>query len=276
VEFHLAAPSPALRGHATAYAGFAERTARPVRREELPFGGVAVILALDGTWRIDGMEFASFAGGLIDAPVVSEHAGVAELVQIDLTPPGARALLGVPGRELAGAVVALEDLLGPAAGRLVEQLRATHGWTARFALVDRFLVRRLAAARQASPDVVRAWSRLQESGGTLPVGELARELGCSTRHLARRFGEDVGMTPKAYARLLRFERVVTRMRTGERDLSRLAIGCGYYDQAHFNRDFRSYTGTTPTALIADVEQRMRSLRSDPSKIAADAPHTVLA
>lgn len=276
MRFELAAPSPALRGHVLSYAGFVERTRAPVRRQELPFGGVAVILSLDGTWRIDGVEFGSFAGGLIDAPVVSEHAGIAELVQVDLTPLGARGLLGVPGRELAGVVVELEDLLGPAVPLLLEELAREPTWSARFRRLDRFLTRRLDAAPPPSPDVGYAWSRLQESHGTLTVGALARELGCSTRHLTRRFGEDVGMAPKAYARLLRFERVVSRMRAGERDLARLAAGCGYYDQAHFNRDFRAYTGTTPTALLADVERQVRTLRSDPSKTAPVDPRTVAA
>jgi AraC-like DNA-binding protein len=85
-----------------------------------------------------------------------------------------------------------------------------------------------------------------QSGGAVAVETLAAELGWSRRHFAARFRAEVGMAPKALARLLRFERAVERLRGGE-ELAMIALGCGYYDQAHFNRDFRAFTGTTPTA-----------------------------
>ena len=72
----------------------------------------------------------------------------------------------------------------------------------------------------------------------MPVGVLAQELGRSRRHLAASFREQLGMPPKALARLLRFERAVERLRGGA-DLAELALDCGYYDQAHFNRDFKA-------------------------------------
>jgi AraC-like DNA-binding protein len=77
------------------------------------------------------------------------------------------------------------------------------------------------------------------------VTELAAELGWSRRHLAVRVHEELGMPPKALARVLRFERAVERLRAGD-DLAALALDAGYYDQAHFNRDFRAFAGATPT------------------------------
>ncbi|MTD45075.1 helix-turn-helix domain-containing protein [Conexibacter sp. W3-3-2] len=274
MQVELAAPSCTLRGHVLAYAGFASRDPAPVRRAELPFGGVAVILALDGGWLIDGEAFGSFAGGLTEVPVMTENVGAAELVQIDLTPLGARALLGVPGRELTGAVVALEDLLGRELPLLVERLALTASWAARFALLDAFVARRVAAATPVGADVARAFARLHETHGALRVDALARELHCSTRHLSRRFGEAVGLPPKAYARLLRFERAAARLRAAPCDLGRVAAECGYADQAHFNRDFRTYTGTTPTALLATTPPPVRDLRSDPSKTVGPPARTV--
>lgn len=92
------------------------------------------------------------------------------------------------------------------------------------------------------------------TGGAVLIAVLVRELGCSRRHLAARFGEDVGMTPKAYARLLRFERAVERLRGGDAALGRIAADCGYADQAHFSRELRAFAGATPTTLLAERRQ----------------------
>jgi AraC-like DNA-binding protein len=81
------------------------------------------------------------------------------------------------------------------------------------------------------------------------VNELAGELGCSRRHLARSFGSELGLPPKALARVLRFEHAVGLMRSG-RELADVAYSCGYYDQPHFNRDFRALAGTTPSDYLA--------------------------
>lgn len=251
-----ALPSPALREHVLWYTGFRERTPEPIRRRELPFGGVAVILALDHTrWIGDEAggpltEFRSFAGGLIDAPVVSEHAGRAFTLQFNLRPLGARALFGVPGRELTGRVVALEDLLGPEEGRLVERLALAPDWPARFAVLDGFLTARILAAPAVSADVQWAWRRLVSSAGRVRIDALTQELGCSRRHLAARFGEEVGMTPKAFARLLRFEHAVTALQSTDEELGRVAADCGFSDQAHFTRELRAFAGVPPSVLLA--------------------------
>lgn len=168
--------------------------------------------------------------------------------------PPARALFGVPGRELSDRIVAFDDLLGRDARLLVDELAHTAGWPARFAVLDAFLLARLAVAPAFSPDVEWAWPRLVTSGGAVPIAALVRELGCSGRHLATRFGEDVGMTPKADARVLRVERAVLRLRGGDDELGRIAADCGFSDQSHFTHELRAFSGVTPTALLAERQE----------------------
>ena len=84
----------------------------------------------------------------------------------------------------------------------------------------------------------------------MPVGALAAELGWSRRHLAARFREDVGASPKFLARLLRFEHAAERIRAGAQPLGDVALACGYYDQAHLNREVREFTGAAPGTLRA--------------------------
>jgi transcriptional regulator GlxA family with amidase domain len=85
----------------------------------------------------------------------------------------------------------------------------------------------------------------------VPIGTLTEETGWSARHLIARFREEIGVTPKLAARILRFERVVARVEQARGvGWADIAYDCGYYDQAHLNRDFRQFAGTSPTAFAA--------------------------
>jgi AraC-like DNA-binding protein len=236
-------PHPALASHVRNLAGWSEVENAPVRRRELPGGRIVLVVSLGPSMDVDGRTFTSFTGGLHDVPALTEHAGESRGVQAYLTPLGARRIFGLPMGELTGRVVELDDLIGR--DDLAERLDDAPGWPARLALLERWIARRLMDAPPVPSQLEWAWRRLMETGGTVPVESLADELGWSRRHLAARFRREVGMAPKALARLLRFERAVERLRDGE-DLAAIALGCGYYDQAHFNRDFRAFTGTTPT------------------------------
>jgi len=141
-------------------------------------------------------------------------------------------------------------VLGVSSPRLVEQLYEAASWDARFDLLDRTILLRLEQTPSAPADVTWAWRRLRETSGRLAIGELATELGCSRRHLTSRFRDQIGPPPKTVARIMRFRRVVRLL---ERDagtrLAEVAQDCGYYDQAHLNRDFRELAGTTPSTYI---------------------------
>jgi AraC-like DNA-binding protein len=247
MEILRRAPHPALAAHVRTLAGWHERSDGPVRRHELPGGRVVLVVSFGPSMDIDGRRFTSFAAGLHDAPVLTEHAGLGHGIQAYLSPLGARRLFGMPMSELTRDVVELEDLLGPAADELADRLATAPDWATRFDLLERAIARRVLAAGPIAPELEWAWRRLLATDGAVPVASLAAELGWSRRHLAVRFREELGMPPKALARIVRFERALERLRAGH-DLAALALDAGYYDQAHFNRDFRAFAGTTPTAF----------------------------
>ena len=197
------APAPQLIGHVSSYYGFRELTDGPLRRRESPGGDIVVILSFEESWLIDGERRTSFVGGLRNDQVTTEHPGRSHGLQINLAPPSAYSLFGVPMHSLAHRVVELDDALDASFVELVAEQR---DWNARFGLVDAELTKRLAAARQPSPGIVWAWRRLCATHGRVPVGNLAQELGWSRKRIAARFREEVGLPPKAVARLLRFER----------------------------------------------------------------------
>jgi len=242
-------PHPALRRDIRTLTGWHERTDGPLRRSELPGGRIVLVVSFGPRMDVDGRTFTSFAAGLHDAPALTEHDGFGYGIQSYMTPLGARRFFGMPMSEITGQTVELEDLIGPVAGELAERLAEAPDWATRIDLFERAIAERVLAAPPVASELEWAWERLLESDGAAPIGELAAELGWSRRHLAVRFRDELGMPPKALARLLRFERAVGRLRAGD-ELADLALDAGYYDQAHFNRDFRAFAGTTPTEYRA--------------------------
>ncbi len=249
------APHPALAPHVVHYVGFRERFDGPLRRLEVPFGGVPLIVSFGLQHRmIEGERAYSrtcFVAGVHDRAATVEHDGEAYGLEVYFTPLGARRFLGVPGAELTNLVVELEDVLGARARELAARLAEAPDWPTRFALMDAAIARRIAATAPVSPDVEWTWRRLRASDGAASVHELAAELGCSRRHLTRRFHAEVGLAPKAFARVLRFDRAARLLRAGE-SCAEVAYTCGYYDQPHFNRDFREHAGTTPGDYVGRV------------------------
>ena len=252
------APHAGLGPHVRRYSGYQEHSTGPFRRREPATADAVLIISFGPSIDVfypekpacAGQRCRSFFAGLDDGPALTEYAGSQHGVQVDLTPLGAHMLLGVPMHEVAGRVVELDDLLGVDGRRLVDRLYDAPGWTARFELLDAVIAKRLGGSTPPSPDVAWAWSRLKESHGGVPVGKLTEELGCSRRHLAR-FREQVGMPPKRVGRVLRFERVIERLgQEGPARWTDIALDCGYYDQSHFNRDFRELAGITPSEYMA--------------------------
>jgi AraC-like DNA-binding protein len=230
-----------------------------MRRREGPGADVIVLLSFGFDWRIGDAtnpsrpweHRTSFVAGLHQESVLTEHDGESYGMQVSLTPPGAHALLGIPMHELAGRTVALDAVVWKRANHLTEQLAGLDDWPQRFELLDSTLASRLADAQGPSAGVIWAWRRLSQAHGRVRIGALAAELGWSRKRLAVRFREEVGLSPKSLARLLRFERAKALLeREDPPDLARLALECGYYDQSHLGNEFRRITGTSPAAYVA--------------------------
>ena len=254
MELVSGTPHPSLRLHVRRYCGYSERTAHPVRRRELPSADVTLILSLGPELRLlepRPARHTSFVAGLDERSAVTEHDGEAAGVEVDLTPLAAHLFFRMPMHTLTCCVVELDDVLGREADRLVERLHDAPTWPARFHLLDDVIRARIADSPEPSPGVDWAWQRLLATAGRVRVGALASELGWSRKRLAAGFRDEIGLPPKAVARILRFRRAVRLLeRDDDRSLGEIALDCGYFDQAHLNRDFRSFAGSTPSELLA--------------------------
>lgn len=254
VERHV--PSPPLRPFLLGpIEGWEVAGATRTQLREVPFPGVPLILGLETAWEIEGPKASeresSFVAGLHAAPTLVRPAAPSwSCIELRLTPLAAHRILGQPMHELANRTVALADV-APEADELVERLREAP-WPERFELVERFLLRRLETARDTTPGVEWSLQELRRTDGRAAIGELASELGWSHRRLISRFREHVGLAPKAVGRVMRFDRAVRTLRSAAPGLADVAYECGYFDQAHMNRDFRELGGTTPEAFRSSL------------------------
>ena len=171
-------------------------------------------------------------------------------IEMRLAPLGAYTLLGPAVAEVSGTIVGLDDLLGSDARRLAERIQTAPTSEQRARLLDAFLLDRGARGPQPSPEISEAWDLLVRSDGTSTIRAIARHVGWSHKHLITRFKQQVGVTPRLAARLLRLARV-WRFIDSEHSWARIAAESGYADQAHLVREFRTFTGTTPGALITN-------------------------
>jgi AraC-like DNA-binding protein len=157
--------------------------------------------------------------------------------------------------------VTVEQVWGRAASaELRDRLATAPGPHDMLTLLEGELLRRL--RETAGLGLVRHTSRVIEAAaGAVAIAELSRSVGVSNTHLAQRFKELVGVTPKRLARTYRFSAAVFSIDpTGPVDWVDLAVGSGYYDQAHFSHDLRAFTGLTPSRYL---EFRRRFGREHP-------------
>jgi len=197
----------------------------------------------------------SCVGGLHAAPVVIGHDGTQVGLHLTVSALGARILFGRPAAELAATVVAADELWGADGIELVDRVHAAASWAHRFAVVDDVLTRHAVGAAVAghdpAPEVVEAW-RCVTGPTPMRVGDVARHVGWSRRHLTQRFGDEFGVTPKTLGRVVRFEQATARLKAAVdgATLATVAAECGYADQAHMARDWRQLAGCSPSAWLA--------------------------
>ncbi|MGV1008906.1 MAG: helix-turn-helix domain-containing protein [Dermatophilaceae bacterium] len=259
VDEHMSLrPHPALRGAVAGYSAYRQRGVAPMVHRGLPSPYLTLIFTFEVPLHVaahpdprqPGCSYRSLVGGLHTTPALITHQGEQAGIQVSLSPLGARALLGLPAGELAATDLPGGELLGPWADEVCDRLEAAASWRERAAAVDAVLLRALGRdATRPAEQVCRAWHLVVGSGGNLHVGDLARDVGWSTRHLQTQFRAETGLTPKEALRVTRFDRTRRRLRPSSA-LAPAAVAGGYYDQAHLAREFRDLAGCSPSQWLA--------------------------
>lgn len=234
---------------------FTGRTSLP-RERLFPGGYLEVILHLGPTFRdVDarGITAGAFPiaclTGLQTRPAVIE-APDAEccVLGIRFRPVGAYAVFGAATCETIDQTVDLRALGGAGVADLAEQCDEASSVEARFDCVARWVSARLARASAPLSAVAWAARRIECSDGDESIAELGDRVGLSRARFVDAFRRHTGITPKRYARMLRFRRTLSLLQSG-RTMSQVALSAGYFDQSHFNADFREFAAMTPSEFI---------------------------
>ena len=201
--------------------------------------------------RIESHRLTALGGSIFCGPRSSAYAilpAAAAVIGVLFRPGGVFRLLSAPTEEFRNAQVPLELIIG--GDDLRDQLIAAATPAARFLLLEKFLLRQLQRSLSLHRAVRYAVSAF-EHDSFLSVAAVLEKIGLSERRFSRIFSEQVGLTPKLFQRVRRFQRTMASLPShGEVDWAGTATANGYYDQAHFINDFRSFSSVTPSDFFA--------------------------
>jgi AraC-like DNA-binding protein len=258
-------PCAALRPYVRllwAWAPTGAAAERPGAREHvLPTGGMHLVFRLSGPPLMlfgsaadtRGQSFGhAIVGGARSAFYLRDVSVATRSIGAQLAPGAARMLLGAPEGALAATHTPLDALWGQAqADAALEQLHAAPSLERQLAVFEALLAQRIAAALRAGlhglhPGVASALGLLDRAR-EVSMADLAARSGLSHRHFIARFREGVGLAPKEYARVKRFDRALALAADPHRSWTDIAFAAGYSDQAHLSRAFSVFAGMPPQA-----------------------------
>ena len=183
---------------------------------------------------------------------IVEYPARVRFVGVHFKPWGLSPFVGIPASELRDRWVPVDAVWPRSADRIRNQLGDVVSAAEALRLLEEELRTQLAEAPSRGLDLVRhTGRRLEASWGAVPVRALTDAAGVSGNHLATQFKSHVGVTPKRVARIYRFARLIVSVDASRPvDWSTLAHAAGYFDQAHFGKEFKDFTGHTPTEYLA--------------------------
>jgi len=262
-------PHPALAPYIRCYWYAHDPHAEHGRERVLPVGSMQVVMSLARDYLTDctsgqidcnsGVECHSqpsapalLIGMRLKYDVIDRY-DMAELMGVSFRTGGTAPFFDCSASAFTELQLPLEDVWGSRAKALRERLRETNTVGAKFAMLEsEYLLRLEQSRRREKPGAVTfALSALRRRDDRMTVLEIGRHAGLSTRRLTELFREHVGLSPKSYQRILRFQRAVQQMHRGtDVRWMELALECGYYDQSHFVNDFREFSGISPTTYAS--------------------------
>lgn len=227
------------------------------RERVLPSGAAALIIHLDARpMRVyadeQSVQPAAASGamfaGVRQTPLILDTA-LGATVGIHFRPGGARPFFDVPAAAMAEQAVPLEALWGPVANVLRERLQEARTPRERVRILLGCLLARARTSLALTPTVQLSFAAFEEPNlGS--VAEVNRRTGLSAKRLLAIFREEVGLSPKVFWRVRRFRAALHDLDRGALRGAALAHEHGYFDQAHFLREFRGFAGSSPRAYLA--------------------------
>lgn len=230
------------------------------RERLLPSGTMEIVInLLEDEIRVYDRETLGpaqrFRGAVMIGPhseyFVIDTAQQTSVAGIHFKPGGGFVFVRPPAGEFHNSHVGLDDVWGGAACEMRERLLEAKGSDEKFCVMEDCLIDRLTRPPARHPAVDYALDHFHGRAGTQTVSQVTEQIGLSPRRFIQLFSDQVGYTPKLFCRIRRFQEVLKSIhRLRNVDWAGVALSCGYFDQAHFVRDFRAFSGINPTSYLA--------------------------
>jgi AraC-like DNA-binding protein len=173
------------------------------------------------------------------------------MVGVRFRPGGAYPFFRFPISELTESVTELDLIWGRLVDEIRDQLAAIESPDERLLCLESVLLRQVQRTLEPNRLIAFAVNQLQHSPQFLAIRDLASMVGITQKHLISQFEKVVGLRPKSFARVCKFQKVISTIeQRSELEWSAIASDCGYYDQAHFIKEFQAFSGLNPSAYVA--------------------------
>jgi AraC-like DNA-binding protein len=254
-------PSEVLRDYVKCYYLYASDLTRAIEDKAFATGCVEIMFNLDGTqWETqknDGFTKTAKVEvwGQILRPLPLRLTGKSTMMGIRFHPYGAALFLNEDLSLLNDLVIDLSSVMGKSVEDLYNRLRDTSGTLDRIALIESFLLKRLGQIQHKKDKttlVRRVMHELTRDDFFDNIENVAARHGITSRYLQKVFLQHTGLTPKLYSKINRFQKSLVLIGKGNLPLTSIAYQSGYFDQSHFIREFRTFTGTTPSGFDAEL------------------------
>ncbi len=229
------------------------------REKILPDGAIELIIDLDtepksifddeASDRCRTVKKAWISGERTGYIVIGAHRNQS-MVGIRFRPGGAYPFFRFPISELSESVTELDLIWGGLVDEIRDQLLSIESHDEKLATLEAFLLARAQRSLEANRLIAFAVHQLQYSPQFLAIRDLANTIGITQKHLISQFEKVVGLRPKSFARVCKFQKVVNLIEQQDAiEWSAIANDCGYYDQAHFIKEFQNFSGLNPSTYL---------------------------
>ena len=193
-----------------------------------------------------------FLIGQLTKPYVIEPTGVTGSFVVQFKPNGFLPFTSIPIKEIENTAVPLDTLFGENGKILGEQILNANSTSKRIQIIETFLLKELADKRTIDNIVKSTIETILNANGQFSVNEFSKSNNINRRQLARKFSSDIGLSPKQLAKTIRIQKTLKVLLNEEiMSLTDLAYVSEYYDQAHFIKEFKEFTGLTPKQFFGD-------------------------